>query len=105
MESVFKPIASRTGVFAGCTVHGELREKTEGGARAWLITFFEEGSPGSTDYWVSGNEIREVLHEIWDRTSPSHTFKVGPIVEDVPLAKKQAIVQAIKSWEDKAANS
>jgi hypothetical protein len=109
MNDEYKPIVSRSGVFGSYSVYGTLYQDRErrSPAKVWLITFVEEGSPGSSDYWVSENEIREVQsgNLFASRTPLTHEFTIGAVVEDLLPAKKEAIALAITNWESKAEGS
>lgn len=102
-SALCKPVSQQHGAFGGFTVYGILLKSDSPPARFWEITLeitLEDGRVDHT-YWVDHKEFR---------LPPPGGLGGGVVfcdgaITNPPEAENRAALQAIKSWEGKAASS
>ncbi len=96
-------LSFKKGVFDERAVNGfQYREET--GRIAWHITTWPKNGHSKDDYWMRGDEFFEVvgLH----LAVPPHggtLIQTGRPIEGIEEGKKNAILEAIRTWESEEA--
>ena len=96
-------VMRRAGIFDGRTIHAR-QFRDDQGKLVWHVTTWpEEGDP-IDDYWVEGDEFREIVRlDMYINLTPNSRVEIGRLIVEMNEQKRKSILGALAKWQEEFA--